>query len=100
VNPAGRVTDANSWADNMAAEDFTAGFMLRWECTCAGCLGQIHKGDRAHDVDSLLCHIGCRPAPRFRVEIKPKPPQAFTQNGKREPSLCTHCFTYHAGECL
>lgn len=95
-----RMTDANFRFNTMAEEGCTAEYILRWECTCAGCLGQVHKGERAQYVDDLICHIGCRPAPRFRVETKTEPPLSFTQFGKREPPLCLQCFTFHVGECL
>ena len=100
VRLAGRMTDANFRPNTTLAECCTGGFIVRWECTCAGCLGQIRKDDRAHYVDNLICHTGCSPAPRFRAETKPKPPPAFTQTGKREPTLCGQCSTFHAGECL
>jgi hypothetical protein len=96
----GRMTDADFRPNNALSECATGGFILRWECTCAGCLRQIRKGDRAQYVDNLICHIGCSPAPRFRAETKPKPSPAFTQIGQREPKLCRQCCTFHAGECL
>lgn len=100
VRLAGRMTDANFRPNTTLTQSLTAGFVLRWERTCAGFLGRIDKGDRAHYVDTLICHIGCSPAPRLRSETKPKPPPAFTQTGKREPSLCPRCFAFHAEECL
>jgi hypothetical protein len=100
VRLARRMTDADFRPNTTLLECSTGAFTLRWGCTCAGCLRKIHKGDRAHYVDNLICHIGCRPAPRFRAETKPKTPPVFTQTGKREPLLCRQCFTIHAGECL
>ena len=100
VRLAGRMTDADFRPNTTLLECSTGGFIVRWGCACAGCLRQIRRGERAHYTDNLICHIGCSPAPRFRAETKPKPPPAFTQTGKREPTLCGQCSTFHAGECL
>jgi hypothetical protein len=63
VRLTGRMTDADFRPNTTLVESATSGFMLRRECTCAGCMGQIRRGDRARYVDNLICHIGCNGSP-------------------------------------
>jgi hypothetical protein len=39
------------------------------ELTCLGCLEPILEGDLIHSVNTLICHEGCQPDPRFNITI-------------------------------